>query len=308
MNDAVTLQRNSCVVYYKMDFTDELKKLLALEYNCSESDVGGGNVHISINADNRGRRYSSDSEFFSMATLGTGCLIRADERLLPFIRDFVSREKNAHFLFTAERLAEVSHELERFGYSLGGAHHMFLPKFSVELERKFPVKCLDKLADFERFYGDERFPNALCEKFLPERPDVMALLAMDGDKIMGMAGASRDLCGSPSWLQIGIDVLPEYRGRGVGTFLVNELKKIILERGDIPFYGTAPANIYSQNIAINCGFRPAWAEVSAKKKEKTMDDDKQKAAPETSDDKTWVDDMKQELEDYIEEQGIYIRQ
>lgn len=25
-------------------------------------------------------------------------------------------------------------------------------------------------------------------------------------------------------------------------------------------------------------------------------------------DKTWVDDMKQELEDYIEEQGIYIRQ
>ncbi|MBQ9947718.1 MAG: hypothetical protein IJO91_04950 [Oscillospiraceae bacterium] len=24
--------------------------------------------------------------------------------------------------------------------------------------------------------------------------------------------------------------------------------------------------------------------------------------------RTWVDDMKQELEDYIEEQGIYIRQ
>lgn len=25
-------------------------------------------------------------------------------------------------------------------------------------------------------------------------------------------------------------------------------------------------------------------------------------------DNTWVDDMKQELEDYIEEQGVYIRQ
>ena len=42
-------------------------------------------------------------------------------------------------------------------------------------------------------------------------------------------------------------------------------------------------------------------------------DDKEKKQPEkkndeTSDDKTWVDDMKQELEDYIEEQGIYIRQ
>lgn len=42
-----------------------------------------------------------------------------------------------------------------------------------------------------------------------------------------------------------------------------------------------------------------------------MDDKKKKlpeASKETSDDKTWVDDMKQELEDYIEEQGIYIRQ
>lgn len=45
-----------------------------------------------------------------------------------------------------------------------------------------------------------------------------------------------------------------------------------------------------------------------------MDDKKQtgekapETATETSDNKTWVDDMKQELEDYIEEQGIYIRQ
>ena len=40
-------------------------------------------------------------------------------------------------------------------------------------------------------------------------------------------------------------------------------------------------------------------------------DDKEKKLPEkeqTSENKTWVDDMKQDLEDYIEEQGIYIRQ
>jgi len=40
-------------------------------------------------------------------------------------------------------------------------------------------------------------------------------------------------------------------------------------------------------------------------------DDKQKTNP-TEEVKpgepTWVDEMKQELEDYIEEQGIYIRQ
>ncbi|MGN1339677.1 MAG: hypothetical protein ACI4WS_05250 [Oscillospiraceae bacterium] len=47
-----------------------------------------------------------------------------------------------------------------------------------------------------------------------------------------------------------------------------------------------------------------------------MTDDKNKlTTPESTQDKpaapatdTWVDDMKQDLEDYIEEQGIYIRQ
>ena len=49
-----------------------------------------------------------------------------------------------------------------------------------------------------------------------------------------------------------------------------------------------------------------------------MIDEKNTAAPEKPQDKpgtaaepsthTWVDDMKQELEDYIEDQGIYIRQ
>jgi len=45
------------------------------------------------------------------------------------------------------------------------------------------------------------------------------------------------------------------------------------------------------------------------------DEKKKKPVPEKPQDKpaeppahTWVDDMKQELEDYIENQGIYIRQ
>lgn len=42
-----------------------------------------------------------------------------------------------------------------------------------------------------------------------------------------------------------------------------------------------------------------------------MDDKNTTASAESSpitDEPTWVDEMKQQLEDYIEEQGIYIRQ
>lgn len=248
-----------------MNFFAELKKLLALEYGCNESDVGGTENILTVSNGNKGRDYSTDSAFFSMATTGANCLITANERLMPFLREFVRRGEQGHWLFEAGKLAQLERELERFGYRLHGAgtHHMYLPKYDTELPRKYPLKRLDGAESFGRFYGDPRFPNALCEKFLPERPDVIALLAMDGENIMGMAGASRDYGGAPSWLQIGIDVLPEYRGRGVGAFLVNELKNIILESGDIPFYGTASGNIRSQNIAINCGFCPAWVEISA---------------------------------------------
>ena len=43
------------------------------------------------------------------------------------------------------------------------------------------------------------------------------------------------------------------------------LKNKIIEKGDVPFYGTAAANIHSQNIAIKSGFKHAWVETEAMK-------------------------------------------
>ncbi len=79
---------------------------------------------------------------------------------------------------------------------------------------------------------------------------------------MGMAGCSED---APGWQQIGIDVLPEYRSMGLGTYLVTLLKNKISESGDIPFYGTGIANFHSMNIAVNCGFKSVWIEINSKK-------------------------------------------
>ena len=79
---------------------------------------------------------------------------------------------------------------------------------------------------------------------------------------MGMAGASED---SKTLYQIGIDVLPGYRGKGIGTNLVVILKQELLRRGKVPFYGTSVSHMGSRNIAINAGFFPAWVELYSKK-------------------------------------------
>ena len=83
-----------------------------------------------------------------------------------------------------------------------------------------------------------------------------------GDEIMGMAGCSEDAL---HWQQIGIDVILKYRSKGVGTYLVALLKNEIMEHGDIPFYGTSVSNYHSWNIALNCGFKPTWLEIGARK-------------------------------------------
>ncbi|MDR2649448.1 MAG: hypothetical protein LBB94_06995 [Clostridiales bacterium] len=61
--------------------------------------------------------------------------------------------------------------------------------------------------------------------------------------------------------QIGIDVLPEYRHLGIAAVLTNRLTIEILERGKIPYYGTAQRNIASQRVAHRAGLRPAWCDV-----------------------------------------------
>ncbi len=242
-----------------MDCRQKLNELLALEYNCSPDAFSSFEHTITTPALHEGRRrYSSEPYFFHMTTTGRGAVFTADERLHPFLREF-SAGKEGHRLFEYQKQLELERELNKFGHTLSGSVHMYLPtEEKAEISRDFAVKWYfdDEIGPF---YGHGWW-NAIANPFNPERPDRVCVAAFDGDKIMGLAGASED---APSWLQIGIDVLPEYRSRGVGAHLVALLKNKILERGEIPFYGTAIANYHSINIAIKCGFYPAWIEIGS---------------------------------------------
>ncbi len=245
-----------------MRYAAALKKLLALEYNCAPEDFDKTGNIVTASALNEGRRrYSKNRYFFHMVTLGGNAVITADERLHPYLRGFAA-DRVGHWLFELANLLPLEGELNRFGYTLGGTFHMFLPDGDALPQSAYPVKwyCGEEI---HRFYGDARFPNAILPEYDPARPDVAAVCAMDGDRIMGMAGCSVD---APGWLQIGIDVAPEYRSCGVGTYLVTLLKNRILEMGHIPFYGTSASNYHSWNVALNSGFRPAWVEVGSKKR------------------------------------------
>lgn len=241
--------------------SERLKELLSIEYNCSIEDFSRSENILTLSELKEGRRkYSSEKYFFHMMTMGGNAIITADVCLHGFLRGFM-QDRQGHWLFEYPNLLPLERELNKFGYTLTQTYHMFMPSEEVIPRKSYPVKWFYG-EEITPFYGDERFPNAICEKYDPDRPDRIVVCAYDGDDIMGMAGCSED---APHWQQIGIDVCDGHRSQGVGTYLVTLLKNEILRRGDIPFYGTSLSNYHSWNIALNCGFRPAWVEIGSKK-------------------------------------------
>ena len=243
--------------YYK-----KLLQQLSIDYNCTPADFRAKENIVTPSALREGRRsYSTGKPFLEMATLGGNTVIMAEECLHGFLNDLI-RNTEGHRLFELENLIKLNEELKKYGYQMAPTHHMFLPCCEVEAEERCRVKWLHE-GEISAFYGNPLFPNAIAfPEPCPARPDRIAVIAINGDTVMGMAGCSED---APHWQQIGIDVLPEYRSRGIGSYLVTLLKNRIIEMGDIPFYGTATANVQSQNIAFNSGFRPAWVETEAVK-------------------------------------------
>ena len=136
------------------------------------------------------------------------------------------------------------------------------------------VELLDA-EQFERFRGDKRYSNALG--FSVTRPDVLVLAAYpveenaseasevtvagESDPALtdpiALVGVSDD---SPIMRQIGIDVLPSWRGAGIASVLVRDAARLTLAEGYLPFYGTSPSHLLSQRVAMNAGLVPTWWE------------------------------------------------
>ena len=142
------------------------------------------------------------------------------------------------------------------------------PEDTAVGETRLRVELLSE-EQIESFRGDKRYSNALG--FSATRPDVLVLAAYAVDGAgdtegagipanadpVAMVGMSDD---SPIMRQIGIDVLPAWRGAGIASALVRDAARLTLAEGYLPFYGTSPSHMLSQRVAMNAGLVPTWWE------------------------------------------------
>ena len=171
----------------------------------------------------------------------------------------------------AALLAEITGErtIRREANASAGALEVD-PQDTQARVTRLRVELLDA-EQFERFRGDKRYSNALG--FSVTRPDVLVLAAYPVDEDtpdapaagesaaladpIAMVGLSDD---SPIMRQIGIDVLPAWRGAGIAGVLVRDAARLTLAEGYLPFYGTSPSHMLSQRVAMNAGLVPTWWE------------------------------------------------
>lgn len=204
------------------------------------------------------RRYWAGHPFFLGCVRRGTAAFAVHPDLLPWAREALPGLDPAWCLDFGG-LRAMDRALEPFGWGICKAHPFFVPDLSAPRAVSGGDVAWYEGPDLERFRGDPRWTDALA--FQPACPDMLAVADLDNfGAPAAMAGASRD--GARLW-QIGVNVLPEHRGRGLAVRLTALLKDALLDRGVVPFYGTALSHTASLNVARRAGLRPAWAEVWA---------------------------------------------
>lgn len=229
------------------------------------------------------RRYAGMDSFLKAIMCMGQLFLAVDEQIYDWAVEEFS-DCAPEWFCKYDNLRKIDGKLKEYGRQISDTHVYYLPAFRREEAAAASCKsCLERQTMAQKFvwYEQEgilhfkmknRFTSALC--FSPTQPDVLAVAAMpkgttdkafDQECMAGMAGASED--GAYLW-QIGINVSPEYAGRGLATELVHRIKEEIIRRGRVPFYGTSESHTISQTVAYKAGFVPAWTEIYVKEIEK----------------------------------------
>ena len=235
----------------------------AIDFSCREEDfLKETNVTTESKASAETSRYLASPQICSLATFGSNTVASCRRDLMPEVEAFVNGEQKFYRCFEPLAIGRLNRILQKADAEAAWMHSFYLPDpdavFGTELTCPYGIRELHP-EDFTELYLPE-WGNALCKK--RKELDMLGMGAYDGKKLIGLAGCSADC--AEMW-QIGVDVLPEYRRKGVASVLTNRLARAAFERGKIPFYAAAWSNVRSAKNAIRSGFGPGWAVLTAEK-------------------------------------------
>lgn len=249
-----------------MSFTNEKMLEIAMRQSsidagCNTEDFCKEENVVAVSVPNvHARKYLSLPFDCNLISYGNNIVASVKEEYREIVERYINKYPIER-CFETPNMHVLNDEMQKHGLRVCFMAEYFLPDVN-QLRKQtcdYELKILNQ-RDFADLYKPE-WENALCEK--RKELDVLGVAAYDGSKMIGLAACSADC--ETMW-QIGIDVLPEYRRRGIASALTSELAIEIMKKEKVPFYCAAWSNLKSVKNAIKSGFRPAWIEMTVKDK------------------------------------------
>ena len=234
----------------------------AYDCNCNAEDfLSDENKVVLSQTNEKARAYLPLPLECDLVSYGNNIVAQVSPRMKEMVEWYINKYTTAH-CFESPNVIAFNERLAEFGYKICFMAEYFLP--DVHELKEHPCDYAQRVLfpeDFHQYYTDE-WRNALCAD--RKHLDKLAVGAFDRGRLVGLAGCSADC---ETMYQIGVDVLAEYRKRGIASSLTSKLAMEILKLGKVPFYCAAWSNLKSVRNAIKCGFRPAWVELTARSSE-----------------------------------------
>ncbi|MDE5909754.1 MAG: GNAT family N-acetyltransferase [Lachnospiraceae bacterium] len=233
----------------------------ALDINCKASDfLCDNHVIVKSGLGAGARKYYKEPIACNLVSYGNNIVASVRDEYKEVVEEYIKKFEFYH-CFETPNMHWLDERLSEKGQKVCFMAEYYLP----DVEKLHALPCDYELKileppDFEDLYREE-WSNALCED--RKELDILGVGAYAQGKLIGLAGCSAD-CGT-MW-QIGVDVLREYRRKGIAAALTSHLAVEIMKRDKVPFYCSAWSNIRSVRNAIKSGFIPAWVEMTAKPK------------------------------------------
>lgn len=245
-------------------FTNQIIKQIALQQsaidaNCEPEDFTRSENVVVISKENAfARKYLKLPHVCNLISYGDNIVATISEEYRNIVTEYINKYSVEH-CFETPNMHILNDAFQKSGFRVCFMAEYFLPDVQIlkPLPCEYELKLLDS-KDFKDLYISE-WSNALCED--RKELDVLGVGAYDNGKLIGLAACSADC--DTMW-QIGVDVLPKYRKKGIASALTSELTIEILKRDKVPFYCCAWSNVKSVRNAIKSGFRPAWVEMTVK--------------------------------------------
>ena len=196
----------------------------------------------------------SDEDFYGMICFKNAVLVKAKKEIYEWSIRFASKHIGFR-CFDYIQLAALCQELLKHGYTMQGGQGC-LPDMSqkqrVPPEIGFTIRVFNQNETMDIYNYIDKTEWHMCR---PNENTSLTIAAFDKNQIIGLSSAGRET--DQLW-PIDIEVLPEYRNKGIAVALTAEITNILLNRGIIPYATGAYSNNASRITLFKCGYYPAW--------------------------------------------------